>query len=274
MPGQTPNNQNANQHEQANQREAETNPAASLSPGQAQNEKPRASEYTERDADANETTDPLSPVTVNPVSVTKDSWDKASIVATVLIAVVTFILAGIAYIQAKVARASVIATLRPKLVIRGIELVEGNLIEADGVKRVEDDLQWQIKYVVANTGGTPAHVTESNLTVAPIDRIEGKLPTFPPYSKKRDSLGCFTVEPGEYKEELLKLDAMPDTERLRMLRAMRRGGSDTTGKVYCLGFIQYRDDVGTKRRTAFCLHYDVQTDRFDRVDDPNYEYAD
>jgi len=86
-----------------------------------------------------------------------------------------------------------ISTLRPKLVIRGLSLVPGTLVRGVG----EPDV-WQIECLVANTGGSEAHVTESNLTITRIEGARDRLPVFPPYDDKRDWLGGRIIRPGEH----------------------------------------------------------------------------
>ena len=43
--------------------------------------------------------------------------------------------------------------------------------------------------------------------------------------------------------------------------------------LYFFGYIDYRDDIGTIRRTAFCRLYNRETKRFTKVDDEDYEYS-
>jgi hypothetical protein len=164
--------------------------------------------------------------------------------------------------------------LRPKLSIRGIALVEGKYVRDGNEKRVEDDHVWQLECLIANTGGTDARITESNVTIANIEKIGGELPTFPPYDNNQDSFGIFSIIPGEHRQILMPL-VDNDTFRFRLLREMRKnthvGGES---RIYCLGFIQYRDGMKIERRTAFCLQYDAQTGRFNRIVNPDYEYAD
>jgi hypothetical protein len=177
--------------------------------------------------------------------------------------------------SAKAARDSIVLTFRPKLIIRGIALIPGNYIPVTGGPQTEDGAKpFRIECVIANVGGTTAHITESNLTIfVPADERDG-LPTFPPYSDARDSLGrSFATKPGEHQERLVAL-GQRDASRFTMLRVLTNGGATGPGNIFCFGFIQYRDKIGTSRRSAFCRHYDAQTGRFDRVENSDYEYAD
>jgi hypothetical protein len=177
--------------------------------------------------------------------------------------------------SADAAKTIAISTLRPKLIIRGVALLPGRYVEIAGERKVEDDLVWQIECLIANIGGTTAHVTESNLTVALIEETNGRLPTFPPYDDSRNALGTFTIKPGEHKQVQVPLTPEKNTFRFRLMRTMREGGNlGSGGNMYCLGFLQYQDAAKIERRTAFCLHYDARTECFNRVGNPDYEYAD
>lgn len=99
------------------------------------------------------------------------------------------------------------------------------------------------------------------------------MPTFPPYGASCNWLGDVIVKPGETKRDTYELTDKNLFHVCFMRNALdiRAAYSNTT---YCLGFIKYRDEIKVERRTAFCLHYDIETERFDMIGDPNYEYAD
>ena len=45
--------------------------------------------------------------------------------------------------------------------------------------------------------------------------------------------------------------------------------------LWVLGWLEYSDDLGNPRRTAFCRDWSISTERFCPVkDDPDYENAD
>ena len=183
-------------------------------------------------------------------------------------------------IAAKAAADNIVFTHRPKLRFRGIGLIPraGHFVEhEDGT--ATDMVPWEIQYVVANVCGTDAHVTESNLTLLHINLTQdGLFPEFPPYTGQSDSMGRFSVRPGEHLERRVALDEM-DKMKLGVLRRLVETGANVTaGNLYCLGYIQYRDDAGVSRRTAFFRHYDAQSERFVRDKWPEapdyYDYAD
>ena len=49
---------------------------------------------------------------------------------------------------------------------------------------------------------------------------------------------------------------------------------DTSGDRYVAGYVRYSDASGRPRITAFCRRLNTTTRRFERVDDPAYEYED
>jgi hypothetical protein len=178
------------------------------------------------------------------------------------------------WLQTKATRVIAVATLRPKLNIRGIALVQGTLVPVvDGTQVVEDAMAWQIECLIANVGGSVAHVTESNLTVATIDIQDRNLPVFPPYGASLNWLDKCDISPGEHKQIMAELGES-NTMAFRILAHMHRGGGHVISNRFCLGFIQYRDDAKVERRTAFCFRYHVGTQSFERITEPNYDYAD
>ena len=48
--------------------------------------------------------------------------------------------------------------------------------------------------------------------------------------------------------------------------------SQGVSAAYLLGAIQYRDRQGAIRTTAFCRRYNLRTNEFERVENPQYEY--
>ncbi len=156
-------------------------------------------------------------------------------------------------------------------------MIRGIIVEVAGARQIQDDVNWSIQLSIANAGESEAHVTEGNLTITKTtpftDGFVEIMPTFPPYSEQRDSLGNFAIEPGEHHERSVRLDS-DTTTRFRILGHVRAGGGGAAQNVYFLGFLQYRDKINISRRTAFCFRYDVKSARFERVDNPDFNYAD
>jgi len=197
-------------------------------------------------------------------------------VVTLAIAIAAIVQAVAAKRAADVAQSSLIATQRPKLVVKHISLIPGKLVDVNETPTLQDDRQWRIACVVANIGGSTAQISESSLTIKRlgIGSLEGLLPTLPPYDK-RYSFGQFSIEPGERKERIVVLDANTDTMNLRLVHAMAEGGSNTsTSPLICFGFFHYRDKSGIGRLTGFGARWNAKDMSFSRLEDSNYEYAD
>jgi len=47
----------------------------------------------------------------------------------------------------------------------------------------------------------------------------------------------------------------------------------TANDLYFFGYIDYLDNIGIIRRTAFCRRYIRETMRFTKVEDEDYEYS-
>lgn len=159
-----------------------------------------------------------------------------------------------ASLAAATSRKALVATFRPKLVVRRISL-------SDAFPGRPLKVEW----IVANIGGTPGTITESNATI----RISGPriLEPIPEWSNETDSMGNVRVLPGAG----LTFIKFSDQD---LVEWEDDAQSVLQAFTYFMGYIQYRDEIGILRFMAFCRRYNRQTRRFDIVDDPNYEYGD
>ena len=158
--------------------------------------------------------------------------------------------------SAVVNKTTLVATFRPKVIVRSITLKPD-----------------KITYIITNQGGTKAHIMSSNITVTDIDSVGGWLPATPPYSETDNVLGKIALEPGDFNDGEIALET-GIRERIRVESARARSGVADPGSVYCLGYIQYMDGNMVVRYTAFCRLFNVHRQRFVAVNDPDYEYAD
>lgn len=162
----------------------------------------------------------------------------------------------------------------PRIIVRRVSLDEGSGSAAGGISR-----PWKIEYIIANTGLGKATVFEGNATVAV---LENGLPAKPPFDDGIDLPYPITLETGQSTPESVYLeDAILAAVRNKIATASwDKPASEVLGKpvsatpncIYFLGYLLYRDDIGTVRRTAFCRLYDFRTKRFTIVQDPDYEY--
>jgi hypothetical protein len=155
-------------------------------------------------------------------------------------------------------------TLRPRLIIRRIKLVQG-------AGRQNEGSPWTVEVVVANTGGSRAVIIRSNLTIDH-DR-SGIFENAPAFNKTTDSLGTPTLEPGESR--LFQVPLSHDAAGWqRITELINSEGREQKGWLYCLGFIDYSDPLNIVRSTGFYRKYVMATKRFTPISDPDYEYSD
>jgi hypothetical protein len=167
-----------------------------------------------------------------------------------------------------IARSTLVSTFRPKLILRNITLRQGTNIPTHGVP---DAHPWKVDYVIANIGGSRAHVTMRSFAVK---IFEGKELPFPlPYARQAEE-NTFALEPGEERELSVGLEE----NLITLFRHLGvKGGyldHQRTAFVYFFGFVQYTDDIQIVRKMAVLRHYETQTGRFCMVSDPDCEYAD
>jgi hypothetical protein len=155
----------------------------------------------------------------------------------------------------------------PKIVVRRVSLDRGSIAISAPIAR-----PWKIQYIVANVGRGNATIFEGNATVKEMDN---PLPAIPPF----DDDGNFPIElhlaAGESMPLTVQIDFTgPIITQIRLGETANAAQGDEAGNVHFFGYIQYRDNIGVVRRTAFCRRYDIRTRRFNFVDDPDYEYGD
>lgn len=176
--------------------------------------------------------------------------------------------------QARVAKDTLLAIQRPKVVVKHISLIPGKIVDVEGKPTLQDDRQWRVACVIANIGGTRAEIVGSNLTIERlgIGSIDGQLPNLPPYGN-RYSFGIFSIQPGERQEKTIALDANTETMRLRLHYQLLQK-APTTAPIAFFGFLHYRDASGIERRTGFGAHMKRDMELVRLEDNPNYEYTD
>jgi hypothetical protein len=170
--------------------------------------------------------------------------------------------------QADVANQTLIATFRPRLIVRRVLIQEGTPIPTQGVPDVRP---WRVQYYIANNGGSVAHVTTCCFAISifaeglPANTPTIEYPATPPFS----------LRPGEEKKLFIPLGEIP-TQLFRMMGGTRARYLEhqQTAFVYFWGYAQYTDDANVARNIAVMRHFQTDTAKFKAVDDPDYEYAD
>jgi hypothetical protein len=160
-----------------------------------------------------------------------------------------------------------ISSQRPKLRVRNVVFTGQSFNEGFGRPRMPSG-----QFYVVNVGGTRAHIIDS-LTMT--SWCPTRLPMRRPY-EGMDGNGAVpiqTLEPGEPGVGIFGSDFT-----LTRGQWQEMGRPIGAGNLCVLGWVDYKDDRGFRRRTAFCREFrSVELDapgegRFVPVDDPDYEY--
>jgi hypothetical protein len=173
--------------------------------------------------------------------------------------------AAAAALQAKTAERSFFAAHRPRLVVRRIVCFES---PASGIS---------VKYSVHNIGdsiGTILSVSERIWLPQAMDNLPAT-PHYGAVSFREVRLESGSSETFEYR-------APPDLQgeldfRLGFGRRVGKGiGAQTPipSSILFLGYIDYIDHASAKRQTAFLRTFNFETERFDPINHPEYEYQD
>lgn len=166
----------------------------------------------------------------------------------------------------ELAKQEFVTSHHPKLRLHSVSLDYGS-IQVGGIGRA-----WKIQCFIDNIGGSAATIKESNLT---FKKLEDPLPGLLPFSEESHALIEKPIAHGEYTIGLLYLSLQDDA--IKILRqyetALNAGSQMTKTDLYLFGYIDYLDNIGASRRTAFCRQYNIKTKRFTRVKDEDHEYS-
>jgi hypothetical protein len=166
----------------------------------------------------------------------------------------------------------IIANHPPKLRVHSVELQYGSIVSS-GIGKA-----WKIQCFIDNIGGSAAIIKESNLTFKKMDFP----PAILPFSEESQSLGEKTIANGGYDIGLLFLNLTDEVivalrDKQASLAAVPAGYErldiEFISDFYFFGYVDYLDDIGTMRRTAFCRQFNIKTKHFTKVEDEDYEYS-
>lgn len=176
-------------------------------------------------------------------------------------------------------RQSLILTQRPRLTVRAFIIDEPSQDDRRTSLNIKEEPfkgeEIKGRFSVVNSGSGRATVRASYCRILHAGPPE-QLPMEYPYGKDAGGpifrgvqelnagqmIECQFTGPGPSMDQL----AYAQQARINMVQSLH---------AYVLGWIDYDDDLGLSRRTAFCRHYDRARDRFSRVrNDPDYEHAD
>lgn len=176
--------------------------------------------------------------------------------------------------QAELMQGQLIAMQRPRIEVKHVFLIPKTM-DKHGFPIVQNH-GWHIGCVIANTGGSKARISESDLTIKRlgVGSFDGLLAPMPHYEGQH-SFGQFMIEPGERQVKSVLLDDPTETHYLYALyKDAEVGRVSGNSPVACFGFIYYRDDSGVGRRTGFLTQWNPIDCTFKRRENPSYAYTD
>jgi hypothetical protein len=237
MPGKAVQQQDAQKHSEAENPRAKEQPASQRPAGNTQNKETNAAQNPQGGDHYEATSDKQEPITVKPVSITKDSWDMAYIAATIAIALVTLVLAGIARTQAQTAKKSADAIVnaeRAWVTASPVELKPPLIYIPTAGDAPTPQARNVFAVYIKNFGKTPARISRSALVYEKIPSFD-RLPTAPNYKNVTVHEGWIFVPGGEPFGHLAFLS--PDSI-LTEPEAQAVANKETL--LYAYGFVEYR----------------------------------
>lgn len=176
--------------------------------------------------------------------------------------------------QADLMHQSLVATFRPKLLVRKVSVHKGDGIGRCGLDQsgafvnLPDIDSWRIDFSIFNAGGS----TAQNITRSfAVDTFTEGIPVNLPYIQVTETK--FSLGPGE--EKWFSIELSKDlSDYYRAFMYSQWADKQALGHVYFFGFCRYEDRLGLPRGVAVLRHYQTHTKKFKPSDDPDYEYAD
>jgi hypothetical protein len=157
--------------------------------------------------------------------------------------------------SAELTRKGFISTHHPRLRVHSIRLKKLDTIP--DFTNGSSPITHRINCSIDNIGSSTATITGISIV---FKRLNDPLPV-PSYGKP-----IFIKKPITCGESITE---SCDVGAFVIDNNIERGLND----LYFFGYIDYRDNIGTTRRTAFCRRYIRETKRFVKVDDEDYEYS-
>jgi hypothetical protein len=169
--------------------------------------------------------------------------------------------------QAELSLKTLVLAQRPKLIVRNVVVKPLGITPELSTPIFQPGHSVEGEFQVVNVGGTPATIFQSGCWVF---WNQVALPLHRPYdylSPNNPARGV--LQPGTAVVGSFMSDKPMDQHAAEIWQAGNQWS------LYVMGWVEYRDDLGSVRRTSFCRRYDVHRGRrFFSVDDPDYEHAD
>jgi hypothetical protein len=160
-------------------------------------------------------------------------------------------------------RQSFVLSQPPRLIVRNVTVRQPTTMTfmASGGDTKNQPITGQ--FYVANVGGTRASIREVYSMLGC-----GPLPMERPYETLRGNSIDIQLLPGQ-STPIVFPTTVGDVFDGGPSKVQIPGG----GNGYIIGWVEYGDDAGNRRRTAFCRRWDTIIQRFYAVDDADYEHA-
>lgn len=168
--------------------------------------------------------------------------------------------------QTAIANKTLVATLRPHLIVRKISICRGTEIPTAGK---QDAHPWKFEYEIANIGQGAASKIRYGFSA---HRLDEPLP--PKIGQRYSDTLSSPLQPGESKELSIPIDE----QLVSILRLVGsdglRNGYQNTDKIWFFGTACYSDGNGIKRNLSVCRRYDNKTEVFTPDNNSDREYSD
>lgn len=163
-----------------------------------------------------------------------------------------------------IANKMLIATFRPRVIVRSVHIVEGTMIPTSG----QEGTPWYLSYTLTNVGGSDTTVVLRVVQVISLGKV---LSAIPPHDESKRDETVIRLAPGGHNECRVVIPK----DVVDILRHMGNSVYETQADKTCfLGYLRFSDDNGITRSVGVCRFRDYKTKRFIPVQDPEYEYAD
>lgn len=173
--------------------------------------------------------------------------------STIAIGLFTALLFFVTYSQVRLLREEFISTHRPKIVVRGFNVLDHTALAGD---------EETVEFLYVNIGATKAHIFEIGIATE-LSQPSGGL-TF--VNTKIDGV---TLTSGD--KEIFSVQSRVFFNA-KIHASVAKPGKAM--KAYAVGYVRYRDDRGRVRETGFCRETDFHTRSWRKTPESEYEYED
>jgi hypothetical protein len=172
----------------------------------------------------------------------------------------------------KIVKKEFIANHPPKLKMHTIIFTYEPIPTFNTDKNDIDTSKWNIQCLVSNIGGSLATIKECKMT---FKKIKEPFPVILPFSDEFPHIEKPLIKSGEYSVCSIHQFDKETIETVLFHQTSFMGGAsrEKINDLYFFGYIDYTDNNGTVRHTAFCRQYNFAAKCFIKIDNEDYEYG-